>query len=32
VLDKWLRCRAHTRQSGTDVPDVRDWQWRGEQL
>jgi xylulose-5-phosphate/fructose-6-phosphate phosphoketolase len=30
MLDERLRCRAHTRRTGTDAPDVRDWHWRDE--
>jgi xylulose-5-phosphate/fructose-6-phosphate phosphoketolase len=30
MLDERLRCRAHTRCTGTDAPDVRDWHWRDE--
>jgi xylulose-5-phosphate/fructose-6-phosphate phosphoketolase len=29
MLDERLRCRAHTRATGEDAPDVRDWTWAG---
>jgi xylulose-5-phosphate/fructose-6-phosphate phosphoketolase len=29
LMDERLRCRAHTRASGEDAPDVRDWSWPG---
>jgi xylulose-5-phosphate/fructose-6-phosphate phosphoketolase len=31
MLDERLRCRAHTRNTGTDAPDISNWQWRDEQ-
>ena len=30
MLDERLRCRAHTRRTGADAPDVRDWRWPNE--
>jgi xylulose-5-phosphate/fructose-6-phosphate phosphoketolase len=27
MVDERLRCRAHTREHGEDVPEVRDWSW-----
>jgi xylulose-5-phosphate/fructose-6-phosphate phosphoketolase len=27
LLDERLRCRAYTRSTGEDAPDVRDWTW-----
>nr|WP_246085864.1 phosphoketolase family protein [Pseudonocardia hydrocarbonoxydans] len=27
LLDERLRCRAHTRRTGEDAPDVRGWEW-----
>jgi xylulose-5-phosphate/fructose-6-phosphate phosphoketolase len=29
MLDERLRCREHTRRTGEDAPDVRDWAWPG---
>ena len=29
MLDERLRCRAHTRATGEDVPEVREWTWPG---
>ncbi|HEU4656605.1 MAG TPA: phosphoketolase family protein, partial [Capillimicrobium sp.] len=29
MVDERLRHRAHTRAVGDDMPDVRDWRWRG---
>jgi xylulose-5-phosphate/fructose-6-phosphate phosphoketolase len=29
MLDERLRCREHTRRTGEDAPDVRDWEWPG---
>ncbi|GAA5115214.1 phosphoketolase family protein [Pseudonocardia adelaidensis] len=29
MLDERLRCREHTRRTGEDPPDVRDWEWPG---
>jgi xylulose-5-phosphate/fructose-6-phosphate phosphoketolase len=29
MLDERRRCRAHTRATGEDAPDVRDWAWSG---
>ncbi|MGI5132798.1 phosphoketolase family protein [Pseudonocardia sp. CA-107938] len=29
MLDERLRCRDHTRRTGEDAPDVRDWVWPG---
>jgi xylulose-5-phosphate/fructose-6-phosphate phosphoketolase len=29
MADERLRHRAHTRQTGDDAPDVRDWVWPG---
>jgi xylulose-5-phosphate/fructose-6-phosphate phosphoketolase len=29
MLDERRRCRAHTRRTGEDAPDVRDWRWPG---
>jgi len=27
MVDERLRCRQHTRATGEDAPDVRDWVW-----
>jgi xylulose-5-phosphate/fructose-6-phosphate phosphoketolase len=27
MVDERLRHRAYTRETGEDMPDVRDWQW-----
>jgi xylulose-5-phosphate/fructose-6-phosphate phosphoketolase len=27
LLDERLRCRAHTRATGEDAPDIRGWEW-----
>jgi len=29
MVDERLRCRQHTRATGEDAPDVRDWVWPG---
>ncbi len=29
MLDERMRCRAHTRRTGEDAPDVRNWTWPG---
>ena len=29
MLDERLRCREHTRSTGEDAPDVRNWTWPG---
>ncbi|MBP2364552.1 phosphoketolase family protein [Pseudonocardia parietis] len=29
MVDERLRCRDHTRRTGTDAPDVADWTWQG---
>jgi xylulose-5-phosphate/fructose-6-phosphate phosphoketolase len=29
MLDERLRCRAYTRCTGEDAPDIRDWAWPG---
>ncbi|GEL20398.1 phosphoketolase family protein [Pseudonocardia asaccharolytica] len=29
MFDERLRCREHTRRTGEDAPDVRDWAWPG---
>jgi xylulose-5-phosphate/fructose-6-phosphate phosphoketolase len=29
MFDERMRCRAHTRRTGEDAPDVRDWVWTG---
>jgi xylulose-5-phosphate/fructose-6-phosphate phosphoketolase len=31
MLDERLRCRAHTRRTGQDAPDVLGWRWPTEQ-
>jgi len=30
MADERLRHRAYTREVGDDMPDVRDWVWRGQ--
>ena len=30
MADERLRCRQHTRATGEDAPDVRDWVWPSE--
>jgi phosphoketolase len=27
MLDERLRCRDHTRRTGEDAPDIRNWEW-----
>jgi hypothetical protein len=29
MVDRRLRARQHTRETGEDIPDVRDWEWPG---
>jgi xylulose-5-phosphate/fructose-6-phosphate phosphoketolase len=29
MLDERLRCREHTRRTGEDAPDIRNWAWPG---
>ena len=29
MVDKRIECRAYTRESGEDAPEIRDWAWPG---